>query len=174
MAMRVSFWQLNGEATVLEVMPDITGRELKERIKESQLWDDELTRKTTRVDILVGSRWLMTDETAADAGLSPASDVTVVFKQNAVACSQKREFDQFGDELDLHSMFVIEIPSSATEIAEHAFGQCHRLARVSIPGSVTQIGNGAFEECRSLASVTIPDSVDPDWESCLCGMQLFG
>ena len=107
--MRVSFQQLNGDVTVLEVMPSITGRELKERIKEYQLWEDELTRETTRVDILMGSRLLANDETAADACLSPESDVTVVLKPNAVTCSHKGEFDQFGDELDLESAFVVEI-----------------------------------------------------------------
>ena len=128
---RISFRQLNGEVTVLEVMPDITGRELKEQIKECQLWDDELTRQTTRVDIVVGlSRLLTDDETAAEAGLSPESEVTVVLKQNAVTCSHKGEFDQFGDEFDLESLFVVEMPSGATEIVPQAFMGCKTLAFV--------------------------------------------
>ena len=158
MAMRISFRHLNGEVTVCEVVPDITGRELKERIKECQVWDD-VTRETTRVIIVVGTRLMTNDETAADAGLSPESGVTVVLNQNAATCSDKWELDQFGEEIDLETAFVVEIPSGATEIVEDAFADCHTLARVTIPDSVTQIGAGAFSRCSSLASVTIPDSV---------------
>ena len=155
---RISIRQLNGEVTVCEVVPAITGRELKERIKECQLWDD-VTRETTRVDILVGTRLMTNDETAADAGLSPESEVTVVLKQNAATCSHKAELDQFGEEIDLETAFVVQIPSGATEIVEDAFEDCDTLARVTIPDSVTLIAHGAFESCSSLASVTIPDSV---------------
>ena len=170
MAMEVSFRQLNGEAMVLEVMPDITGRELKERIKDRQLWDDELTRKTTRVDILAGpSRLLTNDETAADAGLTPESDVIVILRQNAVTCSHKGEFDQFGEEFDLESLFVVEIPSGATEIVPDAFIGCTTLASVTIPDSVTQIGMSAFARCRSMASVTIPNSVTQIGTSAFAG-----
>ena len=120
--MNVPFRQLNGEAMVLEVMPDDTGRELKEWIKGCQPWDDEFTRKTTRVDIVVGpSRVLKNDETAADVGLSPESDATVVLKRNTVTCSHQGEFHQFGDEIDFESLFVVEIPSGATEIVPEAF-----------------------------------------------------
>ena len=97
----------------------------------------------------MGSRLLANDETAADAGLSPESHVTVVLKQNAVTCSQKGEFDQSGDELDLESAFVVEILSGAAEIDDDAFRQCNTLARVTIPDSVTRMGNGAFENCSS-------------------------
>ncbi|CAK8995179.1 unnamed protein product [Durusdinium trenchii] len=180
---RISFRQLNGEAIVLDIIPDITGQELKERIKKCQLWDDELTRQTTRVDIVVGaSRVMKNDETAADAGLSPESDVPVVLKQNAVTCSQKGEIDRFGHDIDLESLLVVYIPSGATEIyplafenykkmasvtipdavtliGSRAFGSCSSLASVTIPNSVTRIGYGAFAGCSSLESVTIPDSV---------------
>ncbi|CAK9109882.1 unnamed protein product [Durusdinium trenchii] len=158
--MEVSFRQLNGEAMVLEVMPEMTGRELKERIKDRQLWDDELTRKTTRVDILVGpSRLLTNDETAADAGLSPESDVTVILRRNIVTCSHKRELVQFGDEIDFTSLFAVQIPSGATEVVGHAFEDCRTLASVIIPDSVTKICQFAFDGCTSLETVPIPDSV---------------
>ena len=160
MAMNVPFRQLNGEAMVLEVMPDDTGRELKEWIKGCQPWDDEFTRKTTRVDIVVGpSRVLTNDVTAADAGLCPESDVTVILRRNTVTCSHKGELAQFGDEIDLKSFFVVQIPSGTSEIVHHAFSQCGNLASVIIPNSVTEIWRGAFAHCSSLASVTIPDSV---------------
>ena len=119
---------------------------------------DDVTRATTRVDILVGTRLMTNDETAADAGLSPESDVTVMFKQNAATCSHKGELDEFGEEIDLETAFLVEIPSGAPKIVVEAFLRCHTLARVTIPDSVTEIGNHAFEDCSSLASVTIPDS----------------
>lgn len=53
MAMKVSFLQLTGEVMVVEVLPDTTSRELKEQIKECQHWN-ELTLRTTQVDIVVG------------------------------------------------------------------------------------------------------------------------
>ena len=142
MAMRVSFRQLNGEAMALDIMPNITGRELKERIKACQPWDDELTRKTTRVDIVVGESRLMTNaETAADAGLSPESEVTVILRQNTVTCSHKDElFAQCGQEIDCESFYIVQIPSSATQIVPHAFASCSSLASVTIPESVTKIG----------------------------------
>ena len=158
---RVSIRQLNGEAMVLDIMPEITGRELKERIKECLPWDDELTRKTTRVDIVVGESKLLTNaETAADAGLSPESEVTVILRQNTVTCSHKDElFAQCGQEIDFESFYIVQIPSGATQIVPHAFASCSSLASVTIPNSVTQIGKGAFAECSSLVRVTIPDSV---------------
>ena len=36
---RVSFRRLNGESILFDIMPEITGRELKERIKECLPWD---------------------------------------------------------------------------------------------------------------------------------------
>ena len=179
--MEVSFRQLNGEAMILEVMPDMTGRELKARIKECQLWDDELTRKTTRVDIVVGaSRMLKNDETAADADLSPESEATVILGQNTVTCSNKRELAQLADNEDgirpksdrrhSESLFVVQITNGVTAIVRDAFWHCNLLASVTIPNSVTHIGSRAFADCRSLASVTIPNSVtrigDGAFEAC--------
>ena len=156
--MKLSFRQLNGEAMVLEVMPEVTGRELKERIKDCQLWDDELTRQTTKVDFVVGaSRILKNDETAAHAGLSPESEVTVILRKNIVTCSHRQEFAQFRDEIEYP--FTVQIPRSATKIRPEAFVNCYTLASVNIPDSVTLIGSGAFAGCSSLASVNIPDSV---------------
>ncbi|CAK9095697.1 unnamed protein product [Durusdinium trenchii] len=180
MAMEVSFRQLNGEAMILEVMPDMTGRELKARIKECQLWDDELTRKTTRVDIVVGaSRMLKNDETAAGAGLSPESEATVILRQNTVTCSNKRELAQLADNQNgtrpksdrrhSESLFVVQITNGVTAIVQEAFWGCNLLASVTIPNSVTHIGSRAFADCSSLASVTIPDSVMEIGEAAFAG-----
>ena len=92
---------------ILEVMPEMTGWELKQRIKDRQLWDDELKRKTTRVDIVLGpSRVLTNNETAADAGLPSESEATIILRSNTVTCSDKREFVRFVHELGFDSVFI--------------------------------------------------------------------
>lgn len=52
----------------------MSGRELKQQIRERQIWDEELTGRMARVEVVVGdSKLLAFDETLADAGLSPDS-----------------------------------------------------------------------------------------------------
>lgn len=181
MSVQISVKQLNGEVLLLEVMPEMTGREIKEQIKQQQQWRDEFTRQTTRVELVIGqSRLLENNETAAAAGLSPESEVTVVFKENSVRCSHQNELARLGREIDLESLFVVEILSepeivakafgcccnlagvtmnSVTRIGEGAFGKCSSLTRVTMPDSLIRIGDEAFKNCSSLTSVTIPNSV---------------
>ena len=72
--------QLTGETICLEVTPDMTLWSLKEHLKE-QLWEDEPTRRTTRVDLVIGdSKLIGNDGMVADAGLSADSDVTLICK----------------------------------------------------------------------------------------------
>ena len=52
----------------------------------------------------------------------------------------------------------INIPDSVTEIKDHAFQSCTKLASLTIPGTVNTIGNDVFNECTSLASVTFEPS----------------
>jgi len=63
-------------------------------------------------------------------------------------------FDKFKKE-----MTGILIPSSVTEIGDHAFTGCRSLTSVSIPESVTRIGAHAFCMCSSLKELEIPSSV---------------
>lgn len=44
---------LNTVSAELEVLPEMTGWELQQQIKEQQLWEDELTRQTTQVEAIV-------------------------------------------------------------------------------------------------------------------------
>ncbi|CAK9095656.1 Putative surface protein bspA-like (TvBspA-like-625) [Durusdinium trenchii] len=169
MAMEVSFRQLNGEAIILEVMPDMTGQELKEQIKERQHWDDELTRKTTRVDIVVGaSRILKNDETAAGAGLSPESEATVILRQNTVTCSDKREFVRCVPELAFESSSFraqlaqyLDSDDDEDGVVDYNFDHLdlESLFVVQITNGATAIVQNAFRCCTLLASVNIPNSV---------------
>ena len=52
----------------------------------------------------------------------------------------------------------INIPASVTEIKDHAFQSCTKLASLTIPGTVNTIGNDVFNKCTSLASVTFAPS----------------
>jgi len=54
---------------------------------------------------------------------------------------------------------TISIPSTVTEIEEHAFDQCHNLESVVLPEGITEISPGTFFLCKKLVSVSIPDSV---------------
>jgi hypothetical protein len=51
------------------------------------------------------------------------------------------------------------IPSSVTNIGDHAFSYCAGLTNVTIPAGVRSISDGAFVHCSGLASATIPNSV---------------
>ncbi|CAK9010401.1 Putative surface protein bspA-like (TvBspA-like-625) [Durusdinium trenchii] len=168
MAVRLPARQVNGELMHLEVTAEMTGKELKQQIKEGQLWD-EVTHQTTVVEIVVGDRLLDNDE-VVDAGQVADAVVTVVFKPNIARCSKKGEFASFGSDLDLDHPFVVEIPDHETQIGEHAFVDCNMLTKVVIPNSVTHIGGNAFDACSRLADLTIPNSVthigDKAFRSC--------
>ena len=156
--MRVSALQVNGEMICLQVLPEMTGRELKQQVKEVQL-SDEGTRRTTGVEILIGDRLLDNDELVGDAGLAPDTVVSVVFKPNFVRCSNTRAIANFDSEMDLNLLLAVEIPDGEIQISEKAFQHCEQLAKLTIPNSVTRIGNYAFERCTSLVNLAIPNSV---------------
>ena len=59
-------------------------------------------------------------------GLTAESDATVVLKQNAGRCSRSSEFELFRHEIDPTSGFVVQIPSTATELVP--FARCRTLA----------------------------------------------
>ena len=169
--------QLNGETFALEVTPEMTAGELKQRIIERR-WHDALTRKTTLVQVVVADgKLLRNDATLADVVL-PDSYVTIVFKDNAVAvtCSNRRElisllpdvnqFKPLGDS----PVVKLTIPEYMTSILHLAFQNCPSLASMTIPNSVIHINKRAFQNCVSLASVTVPNSVthvgDAAFEGC--------
>lgn len=109
--------QLKGERFVLEVVPEITDRELKQQIKECLTWDNELTCRTTAVELVAeDGQMLLNDETIADVGLSPDSDVRVIFKENSVTCSHTGELTALDHQIDLEPLIALEIPENVTEL----------------------------------------------------------
>ena len=159
--MRLSALQINGEVISLEVRPEMTGRELKQQIKEVHLLD-EVARTFTGVDIVVGDRLLGNDETVADAGLTTDDVVSMAFKQNMVKGCNKDAIASFCSDFDSnvrHVWLVVELPGHETQLSACAFRLCNQLAKVTIPDSVTHIGRSAFAHCSSLASLTLPNSV---------------
>ena len=159
MARIISALQPNGEVMVLEVMPETTGRALKQQIKNQTSWD-ELTRNTTGVEIIVGDDQLLgNDVTVLEAGIAEDSVVSVVFKPNKVICCYLNALAGLGGIADPDLLLVVEIPDEETEIRAVAFFGQSTLAKLTIPDSVTHIGNRAFVGCSSLVSLTIPNSV---------------
>ena len=138
----------SGEVRAIEVTPEMTGLELKQQIKEGQLTWDELTHKTTAVEIIVEDNSLLAnDAKVLDVAVAEEETVfvSVVFKPNVVVCSSKQEaVASSGGVIDSELLLVVEIPSDETQIQEHAFCNCQTLAKLTIPNSVTHIGKSAF------------------------------
>ena len=156
MSMRISVERLNGKTLVLEVTPEMRMREVKQQIKETQAWEDELSRDTTFVEVIFDNKKLGNDETVAAVGLSADSVVTVILRQNIARCSNK---GGFGPDIDPQTLVVLEIPDSKVEVEVQAFEYCKLVASVIIPSSVRRIGYYAFGGCSALRSVTIQNSV---------------
>ena len=155
MAMRIAVELLNGETLELEVRPEMTIRQVKQQIKDTQRWDDDVSRDTTVVELIVGEKKLKDDETVAELGLSD-SKVSVVFRPNVARCSAQ---SGFGPDVDPEALVLVEIPESKTQIVADAFHGCERVLKVVIPESITDIGTSAFRGCSSLVTVSLPVSV---------------
>ena len=54
--------QMSGKVVVLEVTPDTTVREFKKQLEGWHPSDDELTRKMSTVDLIVGCEKLLNNE----------------------------------------------------------------------------------------------------------------
>ena len=156
MSMRILGEQLNGETLDLEVTAEMTMEALKEHLKRVHTWEDELSRETAVVELIIGDKKVVNDKTVTELGLCDGSKVTVVFRKNVVQCLDK---SGFGPDLDPDALVIVEIPDSETEIKAGAFEDCGRLNKVIIPRSVTQIGDHAFQNCSALTEVIIPDSI---------------
>ena len=156
MSRRISVEQLNGETFELEVTAEMSMRALKEQLKRMHTWEDELSRDTTVVDLIMGDKKVMNEETVEELGLCDGLKVTVVFRKNVVKCS---DGSGLSPDPDPEALVIVEIPDSETEIGAQAFEGCRCLANVIIPSSVTQIGQEAFLGCTNLVSITIPNSV---------------
>ena len=156
MSMPLTVEQLNGQSFILEVMPDMTMRQVKQQIKDMQTWEDGVRRDIMVVEVMLGDKKLKSDETVAETGLSPHSKVSVLFRPNVARCANQSAWEP---SVDPDTLVVVEIPESETEVGESAFLSCERVVEVIIPHSVTRIGDRAFYGCEALTDVTIPDSV---------------
>ena len=154
--MRILVEQLNGETFELEVTAEMSMRALKEQLKRMRRWEDELSRDTTFVDLIMGDKKVMNEETVEELGLCDGSKVTVIFRKNVVKCCDKSGLSR---DREPEALVIVEIPDSETEIGAQAFEKCRCLANVIIPSSVTQIGHEAFLGCTNLVSITIPNYV---------------
>ena len=120
--------------------------------------------------VVVGNRLLGDEEKVADAGIAADAAVSVVFKTNAVRCSDQNGIISLLGEIDTELLLVVEIPGYEHQISARAFEGCKQLATVTIADSVTRIGTRAFQDCASLAHLTIPNSVTHigDWAFANC------
>ena len=144
MATKISALQPSGEMLVLEVAPEITGRELKQQIKLRQNWDD-VTSSTTSVEVVLEDNQLLANEAKVlEAAIAEDAVVSVVFKPNKVICSNKDAFTSLGGIVDSEVLYVVEVPDDETHIREDAFYSCNTVAKVTIPDSVTHIGTVPF------------------------------
>ena len=154
--MRISVAQLNGQTLALEVLPEMTIRQVKQMIKGMGMWQDELSRDTTVVQLMLGDKTVSSFVTVAQAGLCEESKLSAVFKPNV---GQWSNVDGFSPDVHLDALVIAKILDSETEIVPWAFSYADLLAKVIIPATVTHIGAYAFYGCGCLTNVNIPDSV---------------
>ena len=158
MAMHISVELISGKKCTLEVPPDTTIRELKEKLKAFHPSEDQLTRKLSSVEIVLGSEKLSELDRPISACIREGATVQVLFLQQAIECKSFRAARRSGlTEID--ELIDVRIPDGANGIQEFAFHGCRNLLRVEIPSSVTRIGTCSFQGCSSLTSLTIPSSV---------------
>ena len=147
---------LNTVSAELEVLPEMTGWELQQQIKEQQLWEDELTRQTTQVEAIVqqvagewsnpwGSRSFWEDECNdrlenKHSQMLPSRPAWLVWR-------------------DWPHVFDRGWNPKVRNVIERASLAANIWLNWLFPHTVTYIGEGAFKECDFLACVTMPDSV---------------
>lgn len=92
-------------------------RDFKAELKGLQPAADELTRKLSRVDVIVQDKQLVEDdETIMEAGIRPGVSVQVLFSSiSPVEC-----ISQSTSGYDRDSLLVVQIPSSTMLIQNQA------------------------------------------------------
>ena len=76
--MKIHVRQMSGQIVVLEVMEDTTVSEFKEQLRGWHPSNDDLIRRLSTVDVILGETKLtQDDETIAKAGISPEAVVHV-------------------------------------------------------------------------------------------------
>ena len=151
-----------GEVTPIHASPETTLGEFRSLVLRTlRPDDDELTRKVSVVELILGETPLPEDLdslTLAESGVSPDAVVPAVFSKRSVECCREEE-----SSYDLRvpeRAVMLNIPDGTTEIEDCAFTGCCSIASATIPNSVTRIGTGAFAYCSSLLNLTIPESVE--------------
>ncbi|CAK9089748.1 GTP-binding protein SAR1B [Durusdinium trenchii] len=124
--------QMNGKVTILEVMPESTVRQLKRQLKGWQVCEEELTRKMSKVDLIVGEKQLVD------------GDETVIQVPNRVRMIEQEAF------LGCSSLTSVTIGTSMAIIQAAAFAGCSALARVKLLCAVTRVEDGAFDGCPQI------------------------
>ena len=86
--MKIHVQQMSGKMVVLEIADETTIREFKEQLKGWQPSQDNLTRRLSKVHVLLGERKLTEDdETVVQGGISPEAVVHVQYSINVVECA---------------------------------------------------------------------------------------
>ena len=150
-----------GEVTTIDASPDTTIGEFRSLVLQTlRPDDDELTRKVSVVELILGETPLPEDSDALtlwESGISPEAAVVAIFSKRSVVC---RDSDYCSYNLEVPEREVmLKIPDGDTEIGISAFLDCHSVAGVTIPSTVTLICAAAFANCTSLLQVTIPEQV---------------
>ena len=155
--MQLPVEQLNGQTVSVEVVPEMTVKQVKKEIKSISVWEDGVVPETVSVELFLAGQQLKDDETVVDLGLTAESSLLVIFRPNLVRCSNKQGL--LGTHVDPQALVVVEVPESETRIESEAFFACQSVAQVTMPDSVESIGDRAFCGCGSLRRVAIPGSV---------------
>ena len=109
---------------------------------------EELTRRSSSVELLQGDRVLQNEEEVEEEAILQA-----YFSIKPVECSSLRSSG-----LDADSLLVVDV-SFCRSIRERAFQMCTSLAQVRIPRSVSRIDIEAFKGCSQLMELTLPKSL---------------
>eukprot|EP00434_Breviolum_minutum_P005719 symbB.v1.2.005038.t2/scaffold291.1/size238869/3 len=142
--------QVSGLNMLLEVQTDTSIREVKKKLKDWQKSDDELAKKMSTVELIVGGRKLTNDDsTVSSEGLTEESMVTVLYSIKVIECKE-----QTADSPE--SLLVVKIPEKEETIPMAAFEGCESLVKVMMP-EVKEIRKNAFKDCGNLTILEIGD-----------------
>ena len=112
--------------------------------------DDELAKKMSTVELIVGGRKLTNDDsTVGSEGLTEESMVTVLYSIQVIECKE-----QTADSSE--SLLVVKIPEKEETIPMAAFEGCESLVKVMMP-EVREIRKNAFKDCGNLIILEIGD-----------------
>ena len=174
MAMRILVHQMKGEDATIDVLPDTTIRDLKRQLKGLQVAEDELTRKMSLVEVIVGDRKLVRNqETVIQAGISSEVAVQVVFSIKEVECvnlqsatrlncvKQKRNQTPFHKSLQKLSDIALTCFLCLKVELLRAEVPCDKedFLVLRFPESELRIEDFAFEDAGNLVSASLGSSL---------------